>query len=106
MLRAQVDGTILSGGMVPVGGGHEVRGGRAKKLKISWMGSSDFVLAFKVSKVYVTPNGEVKKEKEYLKGAFLELSREDEESTKLAISVGQPGVRRRRIQRQGCQGRR
>jgi hypothetical protein len=92
ILGAQIDGTILSGGMAPVGGGPKVRSGRAKKLNVSWKGSSDFVLAFKVSKVYVTPDGEVNKEKEYLKGAFLELPPENEEFIKLAAFVEQPGV--------------
>lgn len=71
---AQVDGTILTGGTIPVGGGLEVHGGRSKKSKASWEGSTDFVLAFKVSRVTVSRSGKIKKEEEYLKGAFLELS--------------------------------
>ncbi|KAF2683622.1 hypothetical protein K458DRAFT_418596 [Lentithecium fluviatile CBS 122367] len=84
---AQVDGTILSGGMVPMGGGPEIHGGRAKKLKISWEGSTEFVLAFKVSKVRVDQSGKVKREEEYLKGAFLEVKPEKGEPVKLAVDV-------------------
>lgn len=87
MAGAQVDGTVLSGGTVPVGGGPEVRGGKAKKLKISWDGSDDFVMAFKISKVRVSKIGNVKDEKEYLKGAFLEHSTGPEEPPKLSFKV-------------------
>lgn len=71
LLGAQVDGTILTGGVAPLGGGSEIRGGRRKKLNISWEGSTEFVLAYKVSKVTVNEVGDVKKEKEVLRGAFL-----------------------------------
>lgn len=82
---AQVDGTVISGGTVPIGGGPEVRLGRKTKLKISWEGSTEFVLAYKVSKVKVDHSGNMKKEEEYLKGAFMESRAESGEPIKLAI---------------------
>jgi hypothetical protein len=69
---AHVDGTIVSGGMVPVGGGPEVRRGRATKTAVAWEGSSDFVFAYKVSEVQVNKLGEVTREREYTKGAMYE----------------------------------
>lgn len=72
MVGAQVDGTILSGGMVPVAGGPEFRRGKATKSAVSWKGSTDFVFAYKVSEVHVSKSGEVKREREYTKGALYE----------------------------------
>lgn len=92
LLGAQVDGTILTGGTVPVGGGPEVRGGYAKKFNISWKGSKEFVLAFKVSKIYVDKLGLVTKEEEYLKGAFLEHGAPKQDSSELDFRVVQPDV--------------
>ncbi|KAH8699352.1 hypothetical protein GQ44DRAFT_632845 [Phaeosphaeriaceae sp. PMI808] len=93
MVGVQVDGTILSGGVVPVGGGPEIRGGRGKKFNISWQGSSEFVLAFKVSKVRVDKAGNVVSEDEYLKGAFLEHTPQKEISADTSVEVvQQPGV--------------
>lgn len=63
--------------MVAVGGGPEVRAGRKRKFKVSWEGSTDFVLAYKVSKVKVDKEGNVKEEKEDRKGAFLEHESEE-----------------------------
>jgi hypothetical protein len=70
MVGAQVDGTILSGGMVPAGGGPKIRRGKATKNAVSWTGSSDFVFAYKVSEVRVSKLGEVKRERDYTKGAL------------------------------------
>jgi len=72
MVGAQVDGTVLSGGVVPVGGGPEIRRGRGTKSVVEWKGSSDFVFAYKVSEVRVSRAGEVKREREYTKGAIYE----------------------------------
>jgi hypothetical protein len=91
LLGAQVDGTIVTGGVAPLGGGPEIRGGRRKKLNISWEGSTEFVLAYKVSKVTVNEVGDVKKEKEALKGAFLEDAPKKNEAFVLDIKhVDQP----------------
>jgi hypothetical protein len=72
VVGAQVDGTVLSGGMAPVGGGPEVRGGKVTKNALSWEGSTDFVFAFKVSEVRVSKSGEVRRERDYTKGALYE----------------------------------
>jgi hypothetical protein len=71
-LGVEVDGTIWSGGTVPIGGGPEVEGKRENKEGTSWKGSSDFVFAFRVRKVSVKKKtGEVKKYEEYKTGAML-----------------------------------
>jgi len=91
VLGVQVDGTAISGGTVPVGGGPEICAGRKSKFNVSWDGSTDFVLAYKVSKVKVDKQGKVKEEKEYLKGAYLELKTADTEPLKLVVtSVERP----------------
>ncbi|KAJ3456639.1 hypothetical protein MRS44_016662 [Fusarium solani] len=65
----EVDATIWTGGAVPVGGGPGVEGEVGNKISTKWEGSSDFVFAFRVSKVRV---GEVVSEEDYRKGAMLE----------------------------------
>ncbi|KAF2633124.1 hypothetical protein BU25DRAFT_406379 [Macroventuria anomochaeta] len=85
-LGVQADGTAISGGAVPVGGGPEVCAGRKSKFNVSWNGSTDFVLAYKVSKIKVDKLGKAKKEREYLKGAYLELTTADAESFELAVT--------------------
>ncbi|KAF6812643.1 hypothetical protein CSOJ01_05062 [Colletotrichum sojae] len=51
-LAVEVDGTLLSGGAVPIGGGPGIEGKVGKKAGTSWEGSSDFVFAYRVSKVF------------------------------------------------------
>lgn len=71
-LGVEVDGTIWSGGTVPVGGGPEVAGKTHSKHGTSWEGSDDFVLAFRVRKVRVArETGQIEKQVDYLKGAML-----------------------------------
>lgn len=84
---AQVDGTVLSGGMVPVGGGPEVRRGKATKNAVSWEGSSDFVFAYKLSEVRVSKSGEVKREREYTKGALYEDATKKPEADPLDVAL-------------------
>ncbi|KAL0935472.1 uncharacterized protein CTRU02_210063 [Colletotrichum truncatum] len=68
----EVDGTLLSGGAVPIGGGPGIEGKVGNSVSTSWAGSSDFVFAFRVSKVYVgKATGQVLKEEDYRKGAML-----------------------------------
>lgn len=86
VLSIQADGIAISGGAAPVGGGPKIRAGGKSKFSVSWNGSTDFVLAYKVSKVKVDKLGKVKKEKEYLKGAYLKLTTADAEPLKLAIT--------------------
>lgn len=69
---SEVDGTVWSGGTVPIGVGPSVEGKLGKKASTKWEGSSEFVFAFRVSKVFVQKKtGQVIKEEEYQKGAML-----------------------------------
>ncbi|KAM0193386.1 hypothetical protein ACHAPA_004424 [Fusarium lateritium] len=70
-LSAEVDGTIWSGGAVPVSGGPGVEGKVGSKQGVKWEGGN-FVFAFRVSQVRVAKTGEVASEKEFNKGAMLE----------------------------------
>lgn len=71
-LDVNVDGTILTAGAVPIGGGPGVHGKVASKAGIEWKGSSDFVFAFRVSRVRVGKNTAlVTREEDYSKGALL-----------------------------------
>jgi hypothetical protein len=93
MVGAQVDGTALSGGMAPVGGGPEIRYGKATKSAVSWEGSTDFVFAYKVSELRVSKAGEVKREREYTKGALYEDGARTYEVEPLAVNaVNSPSV--------------
>jgi hypothetical protein len=67
-----LDATIWSGGIVPVGGGPEIEGKRENIEGTSWKGSSDFVFAFRARKISVRKKtGEVKSDEEYKTGAML-----------------------------------
>lgn len=69
----EVDATIWTGGAVPIGGGPGVEGEVGNKVSTKWEGSSDFVFAFRVSKVRVgEATGQVQSEKEHREGAMLE----------------------------------
>jgi hypothetical protein len=87
MVGAQVDGMVMSGGMVPVGGGPEIRRGKASKNAVSWKGSSDFVFAYKVSEVLVSKSGKVKRERDYTKGALYEDVSEEREAGPLDVEL-------------------
>ncbi|TQS33211.1 hypothetical protein Golomagni_06453 [Golovinomyces magnicellulatus] len=71
-LGVEVDGTIWTGGAVPVDGGPGVEGTVGNKYNSKWEGGSDFVFAFRVSKVWISDKkNQVVNEDEYLKGAML-----------------------------------
>ncbi|PNP74524.1 hypothetical protein FNYG_12147 [Fusarium nygamai] len=70
-LSAEVDGTVWSGGAVPIGGGPGIEGKATTSEGTKWEGGN-FVFAFRVSKVRVKETGEVKSEAEYTKGALLD----------------------------------
>ncbi|KAF8866266.1 hypothetical protein BDZ45DRAFT_640399 [Acephala macrosclerotiorum] len=71
-LGVEVDGTIWSGGTVPVGGGPEIELKNKRKEGTSWEGSSDFVFAFRVRKVRVEKKtGTVKYDDDKTDGAML-----------------------------------
>ncbi|KAJ5928328.1 hypothetical protein N7466_007284 [Penicillium verhagenii] len=71
-LEATVDGTVWSGGMVPVSGGPKVDLKQSKKSGVDWEDGGDFVLAFRVKKVKVArKTNEVREAADYRKGAML-----------------------------------
>lgn len=71
-VAAEVDGTVWSGGTVPLGVGPGVEGKVGNTASTVWEGSSDFVFAFCASKVYVgKATGQVVSEEEYRRGAML-----------------------------------
>ncbi|KAL1596527.1 hypothetical protein SLS60_009174 [Paraconiothyrium brasiliense] len=72
MLGVQVDGTVLSGGAIPIGGGPSMETESSQGTTVSWETSQEFVLAYRLSKVRVDRTGAVKTEEEYRKGALLE----------------------------------
>ncbi|KAH7417512.1 hypothetical protein BKA64DRAFT_740007 [Cadophora sp. MPI-SDFR-AT-0126] len=101
-----VDGTIWSGGLVPVGGGPSVSSQHDRKASESWEGSSDFVFAFRVSKVSVkvrkSETGEAKeiqvgKEEMYKKGAMLRNEVRAEAEDEFEILEGEVDV-----EEEGC----
>lgn len=80
-LRVEVDGTVWSGGTVPVGGGPSTEAQQDNKSGTKFGGSDDFVFAFRVRKVTVElKTGLVKRDEDYKKGAML-----DKEGKKLDV---------------------
>ncbi|KAL2281025.1 hypothetical protein FJTKL_12131 [Diaporthe vaccinii] len=84
-LGVDVDGTLLGGS--PVGGGPEISGKVEGKMQTSWEGSSDFVFAFRVRRVKVSKNGEVKSEGDYTKGANFGVAKGTVNETPLRFVV-------------------
>ncbi|KAL1860722.1 hypothetical protein Daus18300_009065 [Diaporthe australafricana] len=84
-LGVEVDGTIWSGGMVPVSGGPSISGTISRKQGTSWEESSDFVLAYSVRMVKVSKGGQVSRDKDYKKGAML-----DEDVSEAMKTAGLP----------------
>jgi len=70
-LGVEVDGTVWSGGAVPVGGGPEVSAAVSRTRGTAWEGSSDFVLAYRARRVKVGKKGVVRKDEDYTTGAML-----------------------------------
>ncbi|KAJ5915767.1 hypothetical protein N7454_010908 [Penicillium verhagenii] len=67
-----VDGTVWSGGMVPVSGGPKVELKQSKNFSVDWEDGGDFVLAFRVKKIKVArKTNEVREAADYRKGAML-----------------------------------
>lgn len=76
-LDISVDGTVWSGGAVPIGGGPGVKGKVAGKAGTKWEGSSDFVFAFRVSRVHVAKDtAQVSREEDYRKAAMMDKANE------------------------------
>ncbi|KAH6950810.1 hypothetical protein DER45DRAFT_619338 [Fusarium avenaceum] len=72
IMFAEVDGTVWSGGTVPIASGPGIEGKVGKKRETRWEGGN-FVFAFRVSKVQVKKTGDVVSEKEFTRGAFLDF---------------------------------
>ncbi|EWZ81465.1 hypothetical protein FOWG_14468 [Fusarium oxysporum f. sp. lycopersici MN25] len=85
-LSVEVDGTILSGGTVPIGGGPGIEGKAGTSQGTKWEGGN-FVFAFRVSKVRVKKTGKIKSEDQYTKGANLDLQDVKRKQTGLKITA-------------------
>ncbi|KAL5591555.1 hypothetical protein FOVSG1_010444 [Fusarium oxysporum f. sp. vasinfectum] len=85
-LSVEVDGTIWSGGTVPIGGGPGIEGKTGTSQGIKWEGGN-FDFAFRVSKVRVKKTGKVKSEDQYTKGASLDLQGVKRKQTGLKITA-------------------
>ncbi|XXG96337.1 hypothetical protein Hte_002619 [Hypoxylon texense] len=84
-LGVEVDGTVWSGGGVPVAIGPGVEGSAGRKDGVSWEGSSEFVFAFRVRKVFAEKTGGVKSDEDYKRGAMLEREHGTKADTQLSI---------------------
>ncbi|KAH8586930.1 hypothetical protein B0O99DRAFT_656624 [Bisporella sp. PMI_857] len=85
-LAFEVDGTLWSGGILPIGGGPGIEGKAGKKAITKWEGSDDFVFAFRVSKIFVgKATGQVVSEEEYRKGAMLGNEEEQVKGPELSV---------------------
>ncbi|KAJ5376404.1 hypothetical protein N7509_013290 [Penicillium cosmopolitanum] len=71
-IGATVDGTVWSGGVVPVSGGPKVGLTHSRKNGVHWEDGGDFVLAFRVRKIKVArKTNEVREAVDYKQGAML-----------------------------------
>ncbi|KAI0850771.1 hypothetical protein F5Y00DRAFT_260221 [Daldinia vernicosa] len=85
-LGTEVDGTVWSGGTVPISSGPTIDVNHGRNTDMSWEGSSDFVFAFRVRKVLVEKKtGVVGKDEDYRRGAMLERGRNTLEVPVLSI---------------------
>ncbi|KAM0350649.1 hypothetical protein ACHAPU_003136 [Fusarium lateritium] len=96
-LALEVDGTVWSGGAVPLGGGPGVEGKVGGKQGVKWEGGN-FVFAFRVSKIRVAKTGRVASEMEFSHGAMMDSAMdgwtpEIEEPNLALISVEDPSAR-------------
>lgn len=83
----EVDGTVWSGGVVPVGGGPSISGTIARSQDMSWEESSDFVLAYMVRMVKVSKDGKLGRNEDYKNGAMLD---EHDTATMQAADLSRP----------------
>ncbi|KAH7161649.1 hypothetical protein EDB81DRAFT_785249 [Dactylonectria macrodidyma] len=85
-VSVQVDATMRPAGAVPISGGPGVEGKLGNKVSTKWEGSSDFVFAFRVSKVWVGEAvGQVVSEEEYRKGAMYGNERDEFKGPELSV---------------------
>ncbi|KAF4960852.1 hypothetical protein FGADI_685 [Fusarium gaditjirri] len=88
-LAVEVDGTVWSGGVVPVGGGPGIEGKTTTSQGTKWEASGDFVFAFRVSKVVVKKTGELNEE-EFRKGAMMDSQSKVNLAGLSIVSVEEP----------------
>lgn len=69
--HVEADGNVLSGGVVPIGGGPDMGVQRGNSTETSWAESTDFVFAFRVQKLTVEKKTGEATSRDYLKGAML-----------------------------------
>lgn len=94
-LAADVDGTVWSGGSMPLSGGAEISGSMSRKQGTSWEDSSDFVLAYRLRQVKVRKAGAIIIDEDYTKGAVLgrlEHDVADAGAPELDVLVEEPDV--------------
>lgn len=83
---SEADGTVLSGGTVPIGGGPGIEGKAQNKTTVQWEACGDFVFAFRASRVLVGKVEEqVASEEEYRKGAMLGHEEEEVQGPELSV---------------------
>lgn len=90
-IAVEVDGTVWSGGSVPIGGGPGIESKTTDSQETKWEGSGDFVFAFRVSKVVVKKTGEINEE-EFRDGAFLGGGRGLKLDDLCILSVEEPDI--------------
>ncbi|KAL6409158.1 hypothetical protein AUP68_05528 [Ilyonectria robusta] len=85
-LAVEVDSTVWSSGTVPLDRGPGVEGKVGNESRTKWEGSSDFVFAFRVIKVFVgKATGQAVSEEDYRKGAMLGSEREKVKGPELSV---------------------
>ncbi|KAK6206545.1 hypothetical protein LQW54_007615 [Pestalotiopsis sp. IQ-011] len=83
----EVDGTVWSGGAVPVGGGPSMESSVSNTTGRRWEDAGDLVFAFRVSRVLVNKkSGLVRSEEEYQKGAMLDHKSQNALGVQLSTS--------------------
>ncbi|KIL92962.1 hypothetical protein FAVG1_04143 [Fusarium avenaceum] len=91
-LAVEVDGTVWSGGAVPVGGGPGIEGKTTTSQGTKWEATGDFVFAFRVSKVVVKKTGDLDEE-EFRKGAMMDSESKVNKPDLSIVSVEEPDAK-------------
>ncbi|KAJ5494664.1 hypothetical protein N7463_010751 [Penicillium fimorum] len=92
-LGISVDGTVCSGGVVPIGGGPGIEGTRSRKMGLEWEDGGDFVLAFRVKRFKVgRKNLDVTREDDYRKGAMLGVGAEEKNASVSVVEDDEVGI--------------
>ncbi|KAM0490183.1 hypothetical protein ACHAP8_011810 [Fusarium lateritium] len=91
-LAVEVDGTVWSGGTVPIGGGPGIESKTTTSEGTKWEAGGDFVFAFRVSKVVVKKIGDLNEE-EFRKGAMMDGESKVKQSEISIVSVEEPDAK-------------